>query len=58
MEIWREGVDYMHLAQDWDQWSALVNTVVNLLVPQKAGNVLTTCVTVSFSRRALLRVIS
>jgi hypothetical protein len=28
-----DGVDWMELAQDRDQWRALVNTVVNLLVP-------------------------
>jgi hypothetical protein len=27
-----EGVDYIDLAQDRDQWSALVNTVMNLRV--------------------------
>jgi hypothetical protein len=25
-----EGVDWIHLAQDWDQWVADVNTVKNL----------------------------
>jgi hypothetical protein len=28
-----EGVNWMHLAQDRDQWQALVNTVMNLMVP-------------------------
>jgi hypothetical protein len=28
-----EGVDWIHLAQDRDQWQALVNTVMNLQVP-------------------------
>jgi len=28
-----EGVDWIHLAQDRDQWRALVNTVMNLWVP-------------------------
>jgi hypothetical protein len=32
-EIWYEGVDWMHLAQDRVQRSALVNTAVNLRVP-------------------------
>jgi hypothetical protein len=41
MEIGCEGVDWMHVAQDRDQWRALVNTVVNLRVLQKAGNLLT-----------------
>jgi hypothetical protein len=32
-EIGLEGVDWMHLAQDWDQWRFLMNTVMNLWVP-------------------------
>jgi hypothetical protein len=32
-EIWGEGVDWIHLAQDRDQWQAVVNKVMNLLVP-------------------------
>jgi hypothetical protein len=28
-----EGVDWMHLVQDRDQWRALVNTVMKLRVP-------------------------
>jgi hypothetical protein len=28
-----EGVDWMHLAQDRDQWWALVNMLMNLWVP-------------------------
>jgi hypothetical protein len=27
------GMDWIHLAQDWNQQRALVNTVMNLLVP-------------------------
>jgi hypothetical protein len=32
---WRLGkvVDWLHLAQDRDQWRTLVNTVMNLWVP-------------------------
>jgi hypothetical protein len=36
-----EGVDWMHLVHDSDQWWALVNTVINLQVPLKAGHFLT-----------------
>jgi hypothetical protein len=32
-EIGWEGVDWIDLAQDRDQWRALMNTVLNLLVP-------------------------
>jgi hypothetical protein len=28
-----EGVDWMHLAQDREQWRTLVNTVMNLRIP-------------------------
>jgi hypothetical protein len=31
-EIWWEGVDWTHLAQDRDHWLAVVNTVTNLQV--------------------------
>jgi hypothetical protein len=32
-EIEWGGMDWIELAQDRDQWRALVNTVMNLLVP-------------------------
>jgi hypothetical protein len=32
-EIELDGVDWIDLAQDRDQWRALVNTVMNLQVP-------------------------
>jgi hypothetical protein len=32
-EIEWDGMDYIDLAQDRDQWRALVNTVMNLRVP-------------------------
>jgi hypothetical protein len=32
-EIGWDGMDWIDLAQDMDQWRALVNTVMNLQVP-------------------------
>jgi hypothetical protein len=32
-EIGWDGMDWIHLAQDRDQWRALVNTVTNFRVP-------------------------
>jgi hypothetical protein len=32
-EIGWDGMDWIELAQDRDQWRALVNTVMNLRVP-------------------------
>jgi hypothetical protein len=36
-----EGVVWIHLAQDRDQWRARVSTVMNLRFPQKMENFLT-----------------
>jgi hypothetical protein len=33
MEIVWESMDRLHLAQDKDQWRALVNTIMNFRVP-------------------------
>jgi hypothetical protein len=46
------GMDSTHLAQDRNQLRALVNTVMNLRVPWKAGKFLSNWVTNGFSRRA------
>jgi hypothetical protein len=42
-------------AQDRDQWCDVVNMVMSLRVPKKAGNLLISSVTVSFSTRTLHR---
>jgi hypothetical protein len=52
------GVDRIKLAQHRDRWRKLVNVVMNLWVPSNAGNFLTICKLISFSRRALLLGIS
>ena len=46
-------VDWIGLAQDRDRWRTLVSAVMNLLVPWNAGNFLSNCKPVSFSRRTL-----
>jgi hypothetical protein len=48
-------MDWIDLAQGRDQWRTLVNTVMNLRVPQNIGKFLSSCVTGGFSRRAQLR---
>jgi hypothetical protein len=40
-EIGFGDVDWINWAQDRDRWQALVNTVMNLLVPKNAWNFLT-----------------
>jgi hypothetical protein len=54
-EIGWDGMDWIDLAQDGDQWKAFVNTVLNLRVPSNAGNFVSSCTTGGFSRRAQLR---
>ena len=46
-------MDWIGLAQDTDRWWTLVSAVMNLRFPWNAGNFLTSCKPVSFSRRTL-----
>jgi hypothetical protein len=53
-EIGWDGMDWIDLAHDRDQWMALVNAVMNLRVPQNARKFLNSCTIGGFSRRAQL----
>jgi len=57
-EIGWEGVDWIHVAQYGYQWWDFVNMVLNIWVPYKVENLLTSWVTVSFLRRTLVHVVS
>ena len=52
-EVGCDYMDWIGLAQDRDRWRTLVSAVMNLGVPWNAGNFLTSCKPVSFSRRTL-----
>jgi len=51
-------MDWIGLSQDKDGWRTLVSALMNLRVPLNAGNFLTSCKPVSFSRRTLYHVVS
>jgi hypothetical protein len=53
-EIRWDGVDWIDMAQDRDQWRALVNMVMNLRGPQNTGKFLRGWAIGSFSRKAQL----
>jgi len=51
-------MDWIGPAQDRDRWRTLVSAVMSLRVPWNAGNLLTSCKPVSFSRRTLHHAVS
>jgi hypothetical protein len=57
-EIGWGAMDSIDLAQDKDQWRALVNTVINLQVPYNVGKFLSSYATGGFSRWAQLHGVS
>jgi hypothetical protein len=57
-EIGCGGMDWINLAQDRDQWTVLVNTVMNIRVPLNAGKFLSGCIIGGFSKRAQLHEVS
>ena len=52
------NMDWIGLTQDRDRWETLVSAIMNLRVTCSAGNFLTSCKLVSFSRRTLHRGVS
>jgi hypothetical protein len=53
-EVGWDSMDRIDPAQERDKWRALVNTVMNLRVPQNAGKFLSSCRFGFSSRRAQL----
>jgi hypothetical protein len=51
--VW-DGMDWIELVQDKDQWRAPVNTMMNLRFLRISGNFLNGCTIGSFSGRAQL----
>jgi hypothetical protein len=50
-----DGIDWIDLPQNRDQWRAFVNTVMNIRILYNAGKFLSGCTFGSFSGRAEFR---
>jgi hypothetical protein len=57
LERW-DGMDWIDLAQDREQWRALVNTVMNHQVPYNVKKFFSSWTTGCFSRRSRLHGVS
>jgi hypothetical protein len=57
-EVGWDGMEWIDLAQDRDQWRTLVNTVMNVRVPHNAGKFLSSCTIGGSSRRVQLHEVS
>ena len=44
-----EGMDWIHLAQDWNKWHAAVGMLMKLWIPHNVGNFSTTQETVGWN---------
>jgi hypothetical protein len=58
LEIGLNVVDWIGLAQDRYRWRALVNSVMNLQVPQNAGKLPSGCTTCGLSSGTQLHRVS
>jgi hypothetical protein len=55
LEKWDDGVDWIHVAQNRDQWRSLVNTLMIFRVPWNFVNFFSGWSTADFSKRTQLR---
>lgn len=54
LDTGQEGVDWIHLAEDTDNWRVVVNAVMNIQLTQNSGYLFTSYEATSLSRRTSL----